>query len=373
MNPSKSIFIVLLSLCFFSSHRLLAIVEQKKDPSKEKLIFAIDVIRHGDRNPIIDIPAVAHNWPEGLGGLTPLGMRQEYELGKKCRNYYINQEKLLPPSYQHGSLYVRSTDVDRTLMSATCFLMGLYPPGSGPTIGHALFSRAALPHRFQPIPIHTAPHNQDGLLNPEIKNELQEYVFSTREWRQKINLLKPRFAAWSRATGVHITSEQDAGLLGDALFILKLKHIPLPHDLSQEEAEAIITQEKKEFTTLFNPPAVGKAAGGPLLQAIGSYLEAAAQCNNKATPCKQPHLKYLLYSAHDNTVLALMSALGTPLKSNPPYASDVKILLFEEPNHSKCVRLLYNEKPILLPSCDHDGYSPLESFLKLAKPNSKKK
>ena len=124
MNYFKLILLLFSSLILVNSPRLLARSEEKetKGTSKEKLIFAIDVIRHGDRNPIIAIPAVAHDWPEGLGQLTALGMHQEYELGKKCRHDYVNKEKLLPSSYQKGTLYVRSTDIDRTLMSATFFL-----------------------------------------------------------------------------------------------------------------------------------------------------------------------------------------------------------------------------------------------------------
>lgn len=373
MNYFKLILLLFSSLILVNSPRLLARSEEKetKSTSKEKLIFAIDLIRHGDRNPIIAIPAVAHDWPEGLGQLTALGMHQEYELGKKCRQDYVSKEKLLPSSYQKGTLYVRSTDIDRTLMSATCFLTGLYPPGSGPTIGHSLFSLAALPHCCQPIPIHTVPATQDPLLIPDINKELHQYVFSTPEWRRKISILKPHYPSWSRATGVPIKSEKEVGFLGDTLFIHKLKHITLPKELSEEDTQRIIAQEKKEFKTLFNHPAVGKAAGGPLLRDISCYLEAAANFNKNISPkspvCKKPHLKYVLYSAHDGTILGLMSALGVPLQNNPPYASDVKILLFEHADHSMFVRLLYNDKPIVLACCDSHGCCSLESFLRIAK------
>ena len=41
-----------------------------------KLIFAIDIVRHGDRTPIIVSPEMEKVWPQGVGQLTPTGMRQ---------------------------------------------------------------------------------------------------------------------------------------------------------------------------------------------------------------------------------------------------------------------------------------------------------
>ena len=40
------------------------------------LIFAIDIVRHGDRTPMIASPEMQKIWPQGLGQLTPKGMRQ---------------------------------------------------------------------------------------------------------------------------------------------------------------------------------------------------------------------------------------------------------------------------------------------------------
>ncbi|MFO0319717.1 MAG: histidine phosphatase family protein, partial [Neisseriaceae bacterium] len=74
------------------------------------LIFAIDIIRHGDRTPTTEIPKDPYSWQEGLGELTANGMKQEFNLGKNLRNKYVVQYKLLPAKYNNDFIYVRSSD-----------------------------------------------------------------------------------------------------------------------------------------------------------------------------------------------------------------------------------------------------------------------
>src|ERR1700722_18021100 len=85
-----------------------------------KMIFAVDIIRHGARSPIDEMPAAPHKWPQGLGQLSPLGMKQEYERGTEFRKRYVDQYQLLPAEYNAETMYVQSSDIDRTLMSAEC-------------------------------------------------------------------------------------------------------------------------------------------------------------------------------------------------------------------------------------------------------------
>lgn len=351
----------LLSL-FFLGFSLFCTAASAAPSTNDKLIFAIDVIRHGDRNPIRDIPKAPHLWPEGLQQLTPLGMHQEYELGKKHRQRYVLQEKLLPRSYQPETIYVRSTDVDRTLMSAQCFLMGLYPPGTGPLIAFPF--QPALPHRVQPIPIRTVPEKEDFMRLPSNFKELvQKNVCSTSPWQKKTAQIKPHLAAWSKITGLPLASANDMdadsqlGLLGDTLFINQLKHVSLPKGLSKEDAANIIATDDWRFAAMFQNPEVGKATGGALLRDIAHYLKQAAQEKTK--------LKYVLYSGHDVTILALMSALRVPLNKVPGYASDVNIALFARSNGEKYVQVIMNGKLVQLPR-SKDGALLLDRFIALA-------
>ena len=82
-----------------------------------------------------------------------MGKLEQYELGKWLRLTY---GKFLPPKYSNFDISVRSTDVDRTLMSAESNLAGLYPP----TESDSWFKDI----KWQPIPIHTIPEKEDAVL-----------------------------------------------------------------------------------------------------------------------------------------------------------------------------------------------------------------
>ena len=61
-----------------------------------------------------------------------LGMRQHYYLGRLFHKRYSTElnASYLFDNYTRTQIYVRSTDVDRTLMSAQCQLASLFEPNS---------------------------------------------------------------------------------------------------------------------------------------------------------------------------------------------------------------------------------------------------
>ena len=65
---------------------LLPLVLSLNVPAEEKLIFAVTLIRHGDRTPTDDIKSDPYNWEIGKGELTALGMNQQNKLVLSCNN-----------------------------------------------------------------------------------------------------------------------------------------------------------------------------------------------------------------------------------------------------------------------------------------------
>ena len=172
-------------------------------------VMVIDLIRHGDRT------------RDDKKLLLPSGMQREYQLGKKLRTDYIEQCQLLPEHYQYNTMLVKSSDLQRTLMSAQSFLLGFYPLGSGPKLATGEF---ALPKGFQPIPIHTLPLSQDNVIRGTYNTRGIELLKEVSNYFQ--NKTSLRFVLYSGHNGaIH-------GVMRQLGVPLKEKEIPYASDLS---------------------------------------------------------------------------------------------------------------------------------------------
>jgi hypothetical protein len=324
-----------------------------------KLVFAIDIVRHGDRTPLMASPGMETIWPQGVGQLTPTGMRQAYALGKRLRQRYVNKYQLLPKHYDTNSMNVRSSGMTRTMMTAQSILFGLYPLGTGPSLNDT----KALPSGLQPIPINTVPCEQDRLLLPNYDKEvykqlLETYIFSSPDWIQKDVSLKPYYPLWSKAMGIEINNLFDLihAHASDRLFIERLYNIPPPAGLTEKEADMMIDAGKWALLHMANHPKLAIAAGHDLAQTIKQELNLATEQNRS--------LKYLLFVAHDSTLIAQLKLLNQTIDDNPPYASQLNYSLFEMGSSHYEVRVTYNQKPLFIKPCGGESCT-LSEFIKL--------
>ncbi|EAR98237.1 histidine phosphatase family (branch 2) protein (macronuclear) [Tetrahymena thermophila SB210] len=172
---------VLLLLVVFS----IAAQSQLDGAQLNKVIV---VFRHGARYPNYNSKAPIYNTDQtktNSGQLSPVGARQLFQLGSSLRNEYFTNKKFIPEKFSSSQFYIRSTDSDRTIMSAQSFMAGLYPAGTGPTISATITSDndkvkhlnppysnlAAQPgdnnsvaNAYQPVPIRTVQNKYDGAL-----------------------------------------------------------------------------------------------------------------------------------------------------------------------------------------------------------------
>ena len=321
-----------------------------------QMVFAVDVIRHGDRGPIFDLPIDRHKWPQGLGELTPEGMDQEFQLGKQFRERYVVQNHLLPETFDVGKIYVRASDFDRTLMSAECTLLGLYPLGSGPLTDAG---SPGAPSRYQPIPIHTQPRDTDDVLIPEMNKgmpDVYKQVYESADWKERSAKEKPNFEKWSRLTGIKISDLKQLARIGDAVHVRQIHHVPMPEGMTQADADAIIDVGEWAFAQTFKPPEIEQASGMHLLNLIAKHLKDATK--------NDAQLKYVLFSAHDSTIATLMSALKSPAKERPRYSSDLSITLWKN-SSGYSVKVALNGEPVNFPGAV-DGVGSLDEFEALA-------
>lgn len=66
-----------------------------------------------------------------IGQLTEQGAAQHVQLGGAFRRLYVDTFGFLPSTYNRSTMWVRSTDVPRTVASAFNFVGGLYPGLTG--------------------------------------------------------------------------------------------------------------------------------------------------------------------------------------------------------------------------------------------------
>ena len=114
----------ILLLVFFSLTNIISLSKS------EKLIFVELQSRHGARAPLNlfdgNKDILGEEWPN-LGELTGIGKRMEYILGLRNRNRYIINNNFLSKKFDPHEILVYSTAINRTLLSMTSQLQGLYP------------------------------------------------------------------------------------------------------------------------------------------------------------------------------------------------------------------------------------------------------
>nr|XP_033818301.1 testicular acid phosphatase homolog [Geotrypetes seraphini] len=330
------------------------------------LRFVTVLFRHGDRAPIDTYPQDPHkerSWPNGLQQLTQEGMQQQYELGQYLRRRYSH---FLSPSYQKQEIYVRSTDYDRTLMSAQVNLAGLYPPNSSQRWNPEI--------RWQPIPVHTVPVTQDRLLKFPIKDcpryhELMEETVQLPEYQDKMKGWKDFINQMANHTGYSM----EEGMLRKIWKVYDTLHCQKMHNLSLPEwatpdtlrtLEEISTFEIRSHVNLHKVNEKARLTGGILVDAV---LRNFTEVLQRSLP-----LKMIMYSVHDTTIIALHGALKVYNEKHPSYAACHIFEFYREPDSTYSVAMFYRNDSrresyeLILPGCISP--CPLSQFVKLTAP-----
>ncbi|XP_073665035.1 lysosomal acid phosphatase isoform X1 [Tursiops truncatus] len=329
-----------------------------------RLRFVTLLYRHGDRSPVKTYPKDPYQedeWPQGFGQLTKEGMLQHWELGQALRQRYHD---FLNTSYHRQEVYVRSTDFDRTLMSAEANLAGLFPPDGmqrfNPNIS------------WQPIPVHTVPIAEDRLLKfplgpcPRFE-QLQNETRRTPEYQNE-SIQNAQFLDMvANETGLTDLTLETIWNVYDTLFCEQTHGLVLPPWASPQTMQRLSRLKDFSFRFLFGIYEQAEKArlqGGVLLAQIRKNLTLMA------TTSQLP--KLLVYSAHDTTLVALQMALDVYNGEQAPYASCHIFELYQEDTGNFSVEMYFRNEsnkapwPLILPGCPHR--CPLQDFLRLTEP-----
>lgn len=331
-----------------------------RDADLGRIVFANIVYRHGDRTPIRPYSNDPYNnetlWPVPYGQLTNIGKRQHLLLGQWLRKRYSH---LLSNLYTPYDIYIRSTDCDRTLMSAEANLAGLYPPE-----GSEIWSNI----KWMPIPIHTAPENEDHVLAakkycPRYNTELDK-VLSSPEIK-KINKNNEKLYAYlTEKSGDKISSLKTLEYLYNTLFIENLYNMTLPEWTKTVFPDKLKPLASKSFTIPAYNKILQRLKSGPLLKDMIDHME------KKANNALVPNRKLWVYSAHDETIANLLMTLNLFEPHPPPYAAMILIELRTNAKQQYFVTVSYknsSSEPMLLTLPDCITLCPLNQFVALTK------
>ncbi|VDN05220.1 unnamed protein product [Thelazia callipaeda] len=366
----------------------------------DQLLLLQAIWRHGDRAPIkkcLGDPISEKDWPRGWGQLTAEGMAQHVKLGKIIYNRYVKELKFLSPLYNANEIYVRSTDVNRTLLSAVSNFIGFYNnPYVNERTGIDFPNITEWPQGFVAVPVHTVKNEHDFIGNPSAKCPRQDWLrkmmYLTTEWKDlsmKYENISNDFEKICKES----VSLHDLWGPVDAFYCEKLHGFQIAvNDALYEQLTQINNKvqnfenglDLKPYDGIDFKHEIGKIRGGSVLWSMLNHFDLKLHClqpkNRGTAHCKwMENLNYYAYSAHDTTLAALMCTLDAKFKilnSNeyPRYSSSMLFELWDTKNgpalkayyHRNFTQTELEDVTSLLDHCadnmDSDGYCNYHKF-----------
>jgi hypothetical protein len=274
------------------------------------LTLLIEVCRHGARVPLSTYPRDPlpyRKWPEGIGQLTSIGVRQQIDFGRIVRHIYGG---FIPENYHVMDVHVRSSDIDRALMSASSQLVGLFMD----------FATEAI-FQYQPVPIHTVSTDVDTVMLPGTNcprwQELQTIMRQSDVWKKRESehqLFLDHLGRVIMGLG-RPANMDDVATVYDVWECDTAQGIQLPPQVNHSVREQVDVLYGLSFADLYRSAEAANLTGGPLaLQILNIMRTKVAGLRTE---------KYILFSGHDTTLMALLSVLQIHPNRAPPFNSTV--------------------------------------------------
>ncbi|XP_037542425.1 lysophosphatidic acid phosphatase type 6 [Nematolebias whitei] len=276
------------------------------------------------------------------GQLTTLGMQQLYELGQRLRRKYVEDRAFLSPIYSPDEVYVRSTNIVRTIESAKCLVAGLFQQKQKET-----------------VPILTT-EGETEILYPNYYGCKLLKILCSHRWAESSTL--PGIAAdlqsIQSALGIAAHQRVDFILIRDDMVARETHGLPNPPVLNSWKN----TVEQRAVDMMYHIFDPSKKENlqlcvGPLLEVLGENIEKKLQGISS-----ESDRKLFLYSVHDTTLIPCLMALGIFDMRWPPYAADITLELHQNRQTSEAfVKVSYAGQDQLIPGCS-GVYCPLQEF-----------
>jgi acid phosphatase len=266
------------------------------------------------------------------GDLTVTGMEQHFELGKSARKHFIDDLHFLPENMDPKYFKFISSPFDRCFKSAQSFLTGFYEPKSDNEVLNIETGTDVLSSLF-PNP---------GFCK-EIK-EQKEAFNALPETEKYLNQTWEKVADMASQLGLKKSNDN----------ILSMCDWAVTYGCAQDKVPAFLTDDVfdtcrkvvgyyhfKYFELNPNVP-------------ISYTLRHMYQISDNIIGQSQP-TRFVLISAHDSTITALLVFLGIDDEAVPPFASNMCMELWsEEETNELYVRFALNGKPVTIKEFNSD-------------------
>ncbi|KHJ94763.1 histidine acid phosphatase [Oesophagostomum dentatum] len=330
-------------------------------------------------------------------------MEQHFNLGRLLRKTYVDSG-FLPRQYSSKEIYVRSTDYNRTLVSALSNMLGMY---GHPNAGHMpdldYPNVTGWPTGFVPVAVHTVDLPTDYVGQPYFKcrrrDELWKMILSSaevQEYRNRKNISEMlKFLTEKCGQPIDI---DDLVVVRDPLYAEQihfnetLQEVnPWYSSIFEELNEMYAHAEHFKFGVLNNQLIVNgidvgfelkKVRGGPFLNELASRMVAKIECaNSNENKCTWLNgLKYYAYSSHESTMYQFFVLMGIEKKlvvasPLPEYAAAATVELYiDKVDRKPYFRLMFHPEdgadihPVTseIEECSGKEYCDLEVFQRIA-------
>ncbi|XP_071374200.1 lysophosphatidic acid phosphatase type 6 [Centroberyx affinis] len=276
------------------------------------------------------------------GQLTTVGMQQLYELGGRLRRRYIEENPFLSPTFSPAEVYVRSTNIVRTIESAKCLVAGLFQQ-----------------KQKEIVPILTTEAESE-ILYPNYHGCKLLKILSSHRWAESSTL--PDVAAdlqnIQNALGIAAHQHVDFILIRDDMVARETHGLACPAVL--DTWRNTVEQRAVDMICHIYEPSKREnlqLCVGPLLHTLVVNIEEKLQGSSS-----EPNRKLFLYSAHDTTLMPCLMALGIFDMRWPPYAADITLELHQHRQTKEpFVKVSYIGQDQVIPGCS-GVYCPLQEF-----------
>lgn len=285
-----------------------------------------------------------------LGDLIIDGMNQHRLLGQKLREYYYEKMHFIPEYYDPTVIYARCTAYDRTFRSAISFLSGLYEPADPNEVAEITMGSPSL-DSLRPKKEFCQDFKDLAAKYFNSQGFIDIYMKTLGEIKPVIDYLN-----------VTDTSFAKIDKVCDWVTTMFCNDQYMPPEIT---SDMITTCRRFQGTMLYGLYGSDNATRGvafsyglrEVLSHMDSYL------NGESTH------KFVLLSAHDSTVAALLSTLGYSHEFIPPLASHVALEVYsEEATGELYIRFVFNGQPVKLLLMDNQELVKLDSFRHMIDP-----